>query len=208
MPTPEDEPRRPRYQELLAAYNRARETYERDPGPRSLTVLETGLGILIQELHRPGKFDLGQMVMTPGADVTMRAAQQVPPEFLLRHKNGDWVSCRRRTLGKMRARSRMHPPCLRISDPNGWKTMGHYRVGSQRSEPLTVEHKYPVEAWKPLRTVRSPSTPTHLAGYPRSGWRGKGGEGSSPRHEAIDRTLKIRGPNNGAVACGYAAVSG
>lgn len=90
MPTPEQEPRPPRYQELLTAYDRARQTYERDPSPRSLAVLETGLAILVQELHRPGKFELGQMVMTPGADEAMREARHVPPEFLLRHKHGDW----------------------------------------------------------------------------------------------------------------------
>ena len=90
MPTPEYDPRRPRYQDLLAACERARETHERDPNPHTFAVLETGLQFLVQELHRPGKFDLGQMVMTPGADLAMRTGQQVPPEFLLRHKHGDW----------------------------------------------------------------------------------------------------------------------
>ena len=90
MPTIEDEPRRPSYQELLSAYERARDVWERDPGPRTLAVLETGLAILVQELQRPSTFDLGQLVMTPGADLAMRAARQVPPEFLLRHKHGDW----------------------------------------------------------------------------------------------------------------------
>ena len=28
--------------------------------------------------------------MTPGADMAMREARQVPLEFLLRHKHGDW----------------------------------------------------------------------------------------------------------------------
>jgi hypothetical protein len=90
MPTIEQEPQRPSYQELLAAYDRARETWERDPGPHTLAVLETGLQFLLQELQRPGKFELGQMVMTPGADETLRAAQQLPLEFLLLHKNGNW----------------------------------------------------------------------------------------------------------------------
>jgi hypothetical protein len=90
MQTTEYEPRRPSYQELLAAYDRARETWKRDPGPHTLALLEAGLQFLIQELYRPGKFELGQMVMTPGADETLRAARQVPLEFLLRHKNGDW----------------------------------------------------------------------------------------------------------------------
>src|SRR4051812_48482346 len=90
MPTTEHEPRRPSCQELLAAYGRARETWEHDPGPHTVAMLETGLRFLVQELLRPGKFELGQMVMTPGADQAMRTSQQVPPEFLLRHKNGDW----------------------------------------------------------------------------------------------------------------------
>jgi hypothetical protein len=90
MSITEHEPQRPRYQELLAAYDRARETWERDPGPNTLAVLETGLQFLVQELQRPGKFELGQMVMTPGADESLRAAQQTPLEFLVRHKNGDW----------------------------------------------------------------------------------------------------------------------
>jgi hypothetical protein len=89
MPKTEHEPQRPSYQELLAAYDRARETWERHPGEHTLAVLETGLQFLVQELLRPGKFELGQLVMTPGADQAMRMTQQVPPEFLLRHKNGD-----------------------------------------------------------------------------------------------------------------------
>ena len=90
MPTTEYEPQRPSYQELLAVYDRARKTWERDPGPHTLAILETGLQFLVQELQRPGKFELGQLVMTPGADETLRAAHQVPLEFLVRHKNGDW----------------------------------------------------------------------------------------------------------------------
>jgi hypothetical protein len=92
VPSPESErhPPQPRYQHLLAAYDRAREGYEADPTPHALAVLETGLAILVQELHRSGKFELGQMVMTPGADTAMREARQVPLEFLLRHKHGDW----------------------------------------------------------------------------------------------------------------------
>ena len=90
MPPPEHEPRQLRYQTLLAAYDHAREAYARDPGPHTLAVLESGLAILVQEIHKPGKFELGQTVMTPGADLAMREAWQVPLEFLLRHKHGDW----------------------------------------------------------------------------------------------------------------------
>jgi len=46
MQRTEYEPRRPSYQELLAAYDRARESYEREPSPRSFAVLETGLQLL------------------------------------------------------------------------------------------------------------------------------------------------------------------
>ena len=52
--------------------------------------METGIEMLFHELGRPGKFELGQLVMTPGADRAMREARQVPPEFLLRHLHGDW----------------------------------------------------------------------------------------------------------------------
>lgn len=90
MPTTEYEARRPNYQELLAAYDHARETYTRSPGEHTLAVLETGLQFLVQELHRPGKFEMGHLVMTPSANEILRVAQQVPPEFLLRHKHGDW----------------------------------------------------------------------------------------------------------------------
>jgi hypothetical protein len=90
MPTTEYEPRRPSYQDLLAAYARARETHEHNPSLHSEAVLETGLQFLIQELHRPGAFELGQLVMTPGANDTLQRARQLPLEFLLRHKNGDW----------------------------------------------------------------------------------------------------------------------
>ena len=41
---------------------------------------------------------MGQLVMTPGADEALRAAQQVPLEFLLRHKNGDWGELRAEDL--------------------------------------------------------------------------------------------------------------
>lgn len=75
---------------LLTAYGRARDRYEADPTPDALAVLETGLALLVLALRRPGRFDLGQAVMTVGAQEALRAARQAPPEFLLRHKHGDW----------------------------------------------------------------------------------------------------------------------
>jgi hypothetical protein len=55
MPTTEDEPWRPTYQELPAGYDRAREGWERDPGPHTLAFLQTGFQFPVQELHRPRK---------------------------------------------------------------------------------------------------------------------------------------------------------
>ena len=90
MPRTEDEPRLPSYRDLLAAYDRARESWETDPRPRTFAVLVTGIEILYRELAKPGKFPLGQVLLTPGATETLFTAQQVPPEFLLRHQHGDW----------------------------------------------------------------------------------------------------------------------
>jgi hypothetical protein len=91
MPQPvEREGRKPDYRAYLAAFDRARATYESNPDAHALAILETGYQMLIQELQRPGKFELGQLVMTPGADSGMREARQSPIEFLLRHKHGDW----------------------------------------------------------------------------------------------------------------------
>ena len=52
MPTTEYEPQRPGYDDLLAAYDRTRESYERDPRPHTFAVLETVLQFLMQELCR------------------------------------------------------------------------------------------------------------------------------------------------------------
>jgi hypothetical protein len=90
MPTTENAPGPPSYEDLLAACDRTREKWERDRSLHTFAVLETGLQFLLQELHRPGRFELGQMVMTPGADETLHTAQQVPLEFPLGHENGDW----------------------------------------------------------------------------------------------------------------------
>ena len=37
-----------------------------------------------------GRFDLGQVVATPGALRAMREAGQAPAEFVRRHAAGDW----------------------------------------------------------------------------------------------------------------------
>jgi hypothetical protein len=90
VPTPEYELPRPNALALVRAYDRAWARWEVDPSPRTFAVLEAGIEILYRELAKPGKFDLGQIVMTPGANEALLTAQQVPAEFLLRHKHGDW----------------------------------------------------------------------------------------------------------------------
>ena len=41
---------------------------ERDPGPRALAVLETGLWFPVQELERPGRIEIGQVEVERRAD--------------------------------------------------------------------------------------------------------------------------------------------
>ncbi len=81
--------RPPDYRDYLAAYDRAWQRFQADPTPHHRTLLETGEQILLRELLKPGKFELGATVMTPGAGGAMAAAGHIPPEFLLRHKRGD-----------------------------------------------------------------------------------------------------------------------
>src|SRR5690349_18259051 len=90
MPQLESERRTPDWRDYLAAYERAWQQFHDRPSEQHLAVLHAGEEILIRELLKPGKFELGQMVMTPGAQIAMTEAGHIPPEFLLRHKHGDW----------------------------------------------------------------------------------------------------------------------
>ena len=90
MPIIEYEPRRPSWRALLAAYDRARDTWARDPSPHAFDLLVTGGAMLTRELFQPGRVDLGQLLLTPGASEALLAAAQLPAEFLLRHHHGDW----------------------------------------------------------------------------------------------------------------------
>jgi hypothetical protein len=90
MSPSERDPRRPDYRAYLAAYARAWQQFHDEPSEQHLAVLRAGEEILTRELLKPGKFALGQAVMTPGARDAMATAGHIPPEFLLRHKQGDW----------------------------------------------------------------------------------------------------------------------
>ena len=90
MPSSETDRRPPDWRAYLAAYDRAWRQHTERPTPQTFHLLQTGEEILIRELLKPGKFDLGQMVMTPGARDAMQSAGHIPPEFLLRHVHGDW----------------------------------------------------------------------------------------------------------------------
>src|SRR5918998_1321857 len=91
MPLPaEGERRPPDYRHYLAAFELARQRFQQEPTPHNREVLLAGELVLYRELEKPGRFDLGQLVMTPGAGGAMQAAGHLPPEFLLRHKHGDW----------------------------------------------------------------------------------------------------------------------
>jgi hypothetical protein len=86
----EGERRLPDYQHYLAAFELAWHRYQQEPTPHNQEVLMAGELILYRELEKPGRFDLGQLAMTPGAGEAMQTAGHIPPEFLLRHKQGDW----------------------------------------------------------------------------------------------------------------------
>jgi hypothetical protein len=80
----------PDYTTYLAAYARVVGQFQLKPTPHNLALLHAGEEILIRELLKPGRFELGQMAATPGALETMERGLHIPPEFLLRHKRGDW----------------------------------------------------------------------------------------------------------------------
>jgi hypothetical protein len=90
MSHPEHGPRPAHYTTFLAAYERAWRRFWEEPTPHHHELLLVGEELLIGELRRPGKFDLGQTLATPGAVEAMARADHIAPEFLLRHKHGDW----------------------------------------------------------------------------------------------------------------------
>ncbi len=90
----EHEPiRPPTWRTPLRAFEVTRDASLADPTPANVSLVRRLGEILIEELVRPGRFDLGRIVGTPGALAAMEQAGQIPPEFLVRHKNGDWLRC-------------------------------------------------------------------------------------------------------------------
>jgi len=81
---------RPDYRTRLATFTQAWERYQQDPSPETAALLRAGKLALSRELAQPGKFSLGLVVATPGALAAMAEAGHIAPEFLLRHKHGDW----------------------------------------------------------------------------------------------------------------------
>ena len=87
----EHEPLRlPTWRTPLRAFEVARDAYLADPTPANRSLVQRLGEILTEELMRPGRFELGQIVGTPGALAAMEQADHIPPEFLLSHKHGDW----------------------------------------------------------------------------------------------------------------------
>jgi hypothetical protein len=74
------------YQVLLTAYQQAVDAYRAHPSPALGQRIEDGASLLYTALLLPGRFELGQLVATPGALTALGEAGHVPPEFLLPHK--------------------------------------------------------------------------------------------------------------------------
>lgn len=104
MPSPEYEPPPPGYRDLLAAYDRARDAWEADPRLQNFAVLATGIEILYRELAKPGKFALGQVLLTPGATEALFTAQQVPRSSSSATSTATGASCAPRTGARTSAR--------------------------------------------------------------------------------------------------------
>lgn len=90
----EHEPiRLPTWRTSLRAFEAARDAYVADRTPHNLRLTQTLGELLTVELRRPGRFALGQTVATIGAHNTLAEAFNLPAEFLICHKHGDWLRC-------------------------------------------------------------------------------------------------------------------
>ncbi|MGH2530924.1 MAG: hypothetical protein ACRDJW_01340 [Thermomicrobiales bacterium] len=80
----------PNYRTTLDAYEQAYQRYKQLPSRAHLDAWLEQTHALHLALLLPGRFPLGQVLTTPGALDAMDAGEHIPPEFLLRHKHGDW----------------------------------------------------------------------------------------------------------------------
>jgi hypothetical protein len=88
---PTNEPiKAPSWRTVLRALDRRVQDYLHHPTDAALARLFAQQLRLERELAKPGRFELGRLVQTPGAHEAMATALHVPAEFLLRHKQGDW----------------------------------------------------------------------------------------------------------------------
>ncbi len=81
----------PTFRDVLHDYNRLASDFLANPTPAFLLRIQAHQRRLLSELARPGRFDLGIVVQTPGVQNVMTQAFQVPAEILLRHEQGDWA---------------------------------------------------------------------------------------------------------------------
>ena len=87
---PESDHRPPDWRGYLVAYDRAWHQFQVQPNQHQFAILSAGEEMLFHELRKPGRFDLGRLTITPGAQDVLIKTGHIPPEFLLRHKHGDW----------------------------------------------------------------------------------------------------------------------
>jgi len=80
----------PTYRDVLRVHERLSTDYLADPRPSTLQRVLAHHARLIDELMRPGRFEIGDLALTPGAERAVRAGFHTPAEFLLRHRHGDW----------------------------------------------------------------------------------------------------------------------
>ena len=81
---------RPTYRDVLRVHERLCADYLANPVPSALDRVLGHHGRLVDELMRPGRFELGALAQTPGAERALRGAFHTSAEFLLRHKHADW----------------------------------------------------------------------------------------------------------------------
>jgi hypothetical protein len=87
----ENELRRiPNYQEVLRNYQQAVEHWQQEGTIAAQGFFEMRYHALLRALDEPGRFELGSIGWTDGAEEAMQRGLHIPAEFAIRHKNGDY----------------------------------------------------------------------------------------------------------------------